>query len=235
MTNKTNLTVKDVNSRVEKLAADFQKTLQEFKSEFYTVKSTPLGDTYSEFLTKFEAFEKIINSSLDDIKSDLNNLKDRTEDLKNKYEDYELKSGSNYIVIHGLEEGGQDIYAKVIDLINSKFNINIKKSDINQCYRFRRNSKVKNGRPRPLAVQFCCRWMRDLVFYNKKCLKGSGIIFTEMLAVDVLKLFKKARELMGNSAWTSRGYVYISRGNGKVLIKTSADLETYQEGTATSS
>lgn len=231
MTNKVNLTVKDINARVEKMAEDFQRGLQEFKNEFALIKGTPAVEYHSEFLEKFRLFESSVNSSLNELKADVNRLRIHQEEFKEKLMHLEMKRHYNYIIIHGLKDDNVDIYEKVLNLINSAIKIEVKKSDIKQCYRLGKKRDNSN-RARPLAVQFCTLWMRDLVFFKKKCLKGSKVMITEMLKDDNLKLFKKCKEIMGNLVWTYRGLIYIGTDNGKVRITSETDLLKYQDASA---
>lgn len=228
---KDNPTVKEVNSRVDKLAEQFQQGLSDFKKEFLisrsAVPSTSDKDDY--FLNKFKEFEDAMNASLNKLKEDVNHLNERMLTLNNKVKWSELRRNYNVILIHGIKEKKNDSYAEILELIQNKIGIQLNKHNINECYRF--GKKGQNGKPRPVFVHFCQRWMRDMVFYSKKKLKGSGTMFTEMLTVDNLKLFKKARELVGNSAWTYGGLIYVAGagGDGRKLISSESDLSNVQK------
>lgn len=232
MTNKGNPTVKDINTRVEKMAEDFQRSLQEFKAEFASMKGSGTAEHQGEIFKKFNLFENSIKLSLNELKADVSRLKQHHEKLMNKLTDFENKKYYNYIIIHGLGEDGSDIYEKVLNLINFTIKVEVKKIDINQCYRLGKK-RDKNNSPRPLAVQFCNKWLRDLVFFKKRLLKGSKVMMTEMLTDDSLRLFKKSREILGRLVpWTYSGLVYIMVDGSKVLIKSEEDLVKYQGAAA---
>lgn len=227
MGSKANLTIRDVNARVDKLTELFQNGLQEFKNEFLVSKSdipsASGSDENSAFLNKFKAFEVSMIEELGRIKDDVAKLNEQITSLNKSKSNYELKRNYNFIIVHGLKENKTDIYEELLNLFSDKMGVNVKKSDINQCYRFGK-SDTKKDKPRPVAVQFCQRWLRDSIFFNKKKLKGSRVMVTEMLTFDNLNLFKKCRELMGTSAWTFNGLIYVSSSDGRKLIKSEADL-----------
>lgn len=222
---RDNPTIKDVNSRVDKLAEQFQQGLCDFKKEFLASKSASPGKSeqnYDAFFEKLKVFEDSMNASLTKLKGDVNKLTEDVLNLNNKVKNSELKRNYNVILIHGLKEEKNELCSEIIELIQNKIGIELKKENINQCYRF--GKKGSDNKPRPVPVHFCNRWIRDMVFFSKKKLKGSRIIFTEMLTTDNLKLLKMARELLGNSAWTYGGLVYVMGTGGKRLISSESDL-----------
>lgn len=87
-----------------------------------------------------------------------------------------------------------------------------------------RKNSTKN-KPRPLVLQFYRRWTRDTVFTNKKQLKGTRIVITELLTPENLQLFKKAREIFNQQAWTYNGFVYVETSGQRKLIKCDGDLD----------
>lgn len=242
-----NITLREVNARVDQLSAEFQNGFKEFKSEF-AAKFECMPESgvntankkFSDFLAKFEKFEAHINSALSLLKNDVQCLKEQVDSLNSKCKYMELKSYYNYIIVHGLEESGENVYDNLLKLINRRlFDVNsenatiVKKVDINRCYRLGKKDLKK---PRPLAVQFSSQWMRDLVFFKKKLLKGSKIMFTEFLTNENLKLFKMAKNIMGKSTWTFRGNVYAGNQDNKVLLRDEGDLnKLHSSGQASTS
>lgn len=98
----------------------------------------------------------------------------------------------------------------------------VKKRDINRCYRL---GKKDSEKTRPIAVQFCTQWIRDMVFDKKKLLKGTKVVFTEFLIDENLKLLRLAKQVMGKAAWTFRGLVYAGNKENKILLRKEEDLE----------
>ncbi|KAJ8933255.1 hypothetical protein NQ314_014136 [Rhamnusium bicolor] len=79
---------------------------------------------------------------------------------------------------------------------------------------------AKNGRPRSIAVEFSLRWHRDLVFYNKKMLKGSSVVVSEMLTADSLLLFKKSER----NVWSPK-----KQASSSNLIQSDSESEYVKE------
>lgn len=231
MTGKGVSTVKELSLRVDKLADEFQKGLQEFKKEFLSAKSVESSSaslTDSDFMVKFNKFEKFINDSICNLRSDVQEMKNDVSNLSRKQSNYELHRNSNFIIIHGLKNDNEDIYKSVLNLF-SKMGNPMNKNDLNHCFRLKSKKHTKTDKPRPIVVQFCCHWNRNLVFYNKKQLKGSSVLITEMLTNTNLVIYKRARELFGKSAWSSGGKVYVQSDGHKNEIKCLEDLAELQK------
>lgn len=229
-------TIKEVNARVEQLAGEFQQGLKDLKSEFlvnYTNEGLEETTTHkkkvSDFILKFNKFETEINLSLSGIKEDIRHLNNKVEISDSNYKNMEIRGRYNYILVHGIKEDVGDIYENLLQLINLKLlnvsndsEVCVKKRDINRCYRLGKKDPQKT---RPVAVQFCTQWIRDVVFYKKKLLKGSKVVFMEFLTDENLKLLKMAKNIMGKAAWTFRGLVYAGNKENKVLLKREDDLK----------
>lgn len=231
MTGKGASTVKELSLRVDKLADEFQKGLHEFKKEFLLAKSgesLSASHTDSDFMVKFNKFEKLINDSICNLRSDIQEIKFDISNLSRKQSNDELQRNSNCIIIHGLKNDNEDIYTSVLNLL-SKMGNPMNKNDLNHCFRLKAKKHPKTDKPRPIVVQFCCRWNRNLVYFNKKQLKGSSVLITEMLNNTNLVIYKRARELFGKSAWTSGGKVYVQCDGHKSEIKCLEDLVELQK------
>lgn len=228
------LTVNEVNQRVEELSENMKQGMAEIKSllsmssvSTSTSDNAPAGPNV-DILNSFKKFESEMYLSLEQLKSDINVLKEESNTTSNRVKNIELKNNYNYIIIHGFAENdNSDLLQDVIQLISDKVNIQVKKEAINACYRIGKKTPDKK-KPRPVAVLFTHRWLRDDIFFNKKKLKGSRIMFTELLTVDNLKLFKRAREVFDTSVWTFRGLVYVSQGGVKKLIRCNEDITEMQ-------
>lgn len=87
----------------------------------------------------------------------------------------------------------------------------------------KKNNNTK--KPRPIAVEFCQRWMRDSIYSNKKKLKGTNILITEKLTQPTLKLFLLVKGIKGKQCWTSGGRIYFLEGNVKKEIRNEEDVK----------
>ena len=90
-----------------------------------------------------------------------------------------------------------------------------------------------NGKPRPLLVKLSNERIKDIVFRNKKELKGSGITITEFLTPTRSALLKKCYdEIPANkSIWTDNGRILVKLQDQReiVHIANEDDLTKYVE------
>ncbi|XP_044747053.1 uncharacterized protein LOC123308463 [Coccinella septempunctata] len=218
-------TIKELNVRVDMLSEELRKGIEDFKNEFLkSQSSTPaIADIGENPLDLLEAFEKRMNDAIHHIKVDIDSLRNNVNMVKKKEHNSEMKRNLCFLLIHGIPESERDIYDAVIKLCNNKIEVLLKKEDLNQCYRVGRK-KTDSDKPRPIAVQFLRRWNRDAVFVNKRKLKGTNILITEMLTLENFILFKKARRTFGKSVWTLNGVIYVDLKGQKKVVNNEEDL-----------
>lgn len=206
-----------LSERMEGMAAKFEAELSDFKKKLSN-RATPTGESGAEndemvnLHSKFFSFEKDVLDSLQDIRREI-------DQLRSNMSRHIASTNQNCILIHGVAENQQDLYKEVIDLVETKIGTKICKSNLNTCYRMG-TRQVKSDKPRPVLVSFCQRWLRDEIFYGKKRLKGSAVLFTELLTSDMLALFKEARKHFQNSCWTMGGKVFIFSAGRKTLVNS---------------
>lgn len=231
--------LKELNARVEELAVKFDKGMSDFKKTFMDsnvfAATVPSGGELpkSDLESKFISFKRDILASLASLKDDISHLKQTQLENSVIINKVQMLHNSNNLIIHGITETPEvDIYNAVIDLFHNKLKVEVKKTDISNCYRL--GPKNSNKKCRPIVVQFIHRWIRDLIYFSKKQLKGSKILITEMLSTNVIKLLKNIRGVMGNSVWTQGGIIYILHNNQKRrILSENAWLELQDEINAT--
>jgi len=229
---KENSAFEMLSERMEQMADKFAGDLAKFKKELLLPGNRKLVDIEksdaNKLAERFFQFEKSVLGSLDEIRTEISQLKfTATKQV--------MDVNLNVILVHGVEENQTDLYESVCNLITTKININIRKTDLNYCYRLGQKKPDQN-RPRPIVVSFCQRWKRNEVFANKKRLKGSSVLFTELLTSDNLKLFKETRHYFHNSCWSMGGKVFVLCKGAKVLVKSIDELKkiSTNSGTGTS-
>ena len=141
--------------------------------------------------------------------------------MVNNTEKLTLNRNSNILLLHGIDEGSSNMYEVVQHLMLSKLNIDSEKRDFNHCYRL--GQKMDGKKPRPIVVDFATRWMRDIVFYSKKKLKGTKLLITEMLTLKNLNVYKIIREIQKISCWTRNGRVICLYNGKKMVIDTEEE------------
>lgn len=208
-----------LNQRMEEMAAKFKTDLNDFRNVLQeksmartsASEDNVLNGDLLKLSEKFSLFEKTVMTSLDSLRQDMNQIK------------IEVATNNNNILVHGVNEDSPDIYQAICDLMHSKININVQKNDINYCYRLG-TTNTRDKKPRPILVSFCCRWLRDQIFYSKKLLKGSNVLFTELLTAENLKLFKVARGHFRNHCWTRSGKVIVLCEGVQVVVFSQEKL-----------
>lgn len=209
-----------LSGRMDDMAAKFTMELDNFRREFQNNSSksgSEVSGNFEIFAERFAAFENGIKDMLQGFREEIIKLKAQEENSI-------MAANRGSILIHGLSENQQEEqYQKVIDVIITKIDPGFNKNDINYCYRLGQK-KSESSKPRPILVNFCRRWMRDRIFYGKKQLKGTKIMFTEVLTPVNLKLFKDAREVFKNSCWSKSGRVFVLHNSVKVQVRSSAML-----------
>lgn len=216
----------DIAAKMEDLEARFQQGIDRLRTEYHNSKPASEINVVS-FESKLEEFEAVMQKSLESIRMDIKNLRAELDDCKKKDVNRVRIGNFNKLVIRELpEKDSAMLVEEVCNLINNHIKVRCQKSDIKCCYRL--GKKLRDARERkcrPVVVEFVCQWKRDEVFFQKKNLKGSGFLISEMLTSDRFNLFLKVRrECEGNSVWTARGNIVVSINNVKYHINTEEDL-----------
>lgn len=218
--------IKELNVRIDKLSEEFKKGIDGFKDEFLKSQSTAITFTNTDVspLDLLKKFENRINDAINEIKVDIDSLKNNVNTVKKKQQNLEMKHNINLLLVHGISESEKDLVESVVKICNNKIEVQVKKDDLNQCYRVGKK-KLDSDKPRPVAVQFLRRWNRDAVFVNKRKLKGTKLLVTEFLSLENLILFKQARKIYGKSVWTHNGIVYRDVKGQKTVINCEQELK----------
>ena len=222
---KSQLTLQSVNSRLEEMAAKFQESMEKFNSDL--MDSANVGDRKGglDLVKKFKEFQKSINDSLSNLKSQIKIMEEDQSMIKSQINNFEIKKNCKSLLIHGIQESNSDLYIIILDFFKTRLGISLNKNDLDVCYRFGKKGTGTNNKPRPVAATFCQRWMRDVIFFKKKSLKGSVFLITELLTSDGLRLLKASKDKFGKNAWTFGGYVYVKGSDGvRKRINSVSDL-----------
>ncbi|CAG9763761.1 unnamed protein product [Ceutorhynchus assimilis] len=220
------LSLQSVNTRIDKLADTFQSAMAEFKTQLtakrMSMENKQVVDFVSDDLVKnFEDFQLSMTEAMSALKSDV-------QKLNSDNRSFRLKRNLKCLLVHGIgkSEAKVDLYEPLLSIFKNKLNIEISMNDLDIVYRLGKKGERRDKKfPRPILVEFCSRWKRDLVFKNKKHLKGSKIMLTELLTDDNLILFKQAKEKFGKSCWTYGGLVYAEFEGQRKLLRNKSDLQ----------
>lgn len=187
-----------------------------------------------------------LSEEIDSLKTDIRSLKVQNEELiqtnhslkqeldvqKVNLDRQEQYSRRNCIRIYGIpEDKGENTDDKVLSLFKNKMNLNVSIGDLDRTHRVGAVPGDKSGTRsklmhRPIIVKFVSYQARNLVFSNKKLLKGTGKIIREDLTKIRLQLLKSAINKFGTpNVWTSDGRIIINSKNQKITITTQSELD----------
>ncbi|KAG5873566.1 hypothetical protein JTB14_023845 [Gonioctena quinquepunctata] len=110
----------------------------------------------------------------------------------------------------------------ILQIFNTKMNLTIKNSDVGSCYRLEKPNAEKF---RPVLVNFFNRYTKQIIFPNKKYLKGTKYVIKEYLIKEQSTLFKMAIRNAGKDGkvWTSSGTVFSKLADNNITKITSID------------
>jgi len=186
-----------------------------YEKEFLQAIATSVGENIRRdmqmlsdmFKREIEEMKQDINRSNQDLqklRSEIGQIKeDARKDiirLEKKNEELEQYTRRNSLRIFNLEENkGEDCTAIVLNLFKNKLKINLDNSCVDRCHRTGRNNGTK---PRGIIIKFTAYSYRNLVFQNKKLLKGTRIVIAEDLTKQRINLLKRVWDEEGfQNAW----------------------------------
>lgn len=163
-----------------------------------------------------------LNEEVSVLKKDMLNLEKRMESRNDSLEQYTRR---NNLRMFGVQEDTkEDVEQKVRDVIKKKLNIALEDCAVERCHRI---GKLIRDKPRPIIIKFLSYKQRNLVFRNKKLLKGSSVVIREDLCSGRLGVYKEAVKKFGSpNVWTRDGSIVIKMGN---RIKTVVTVEDFND------
>lgn len=154
----------------------------------------------------------------------LNKMKLQLDALNTAVDRHETFMRRKVLLLHGVPENTTE---KVQTTVQGILRSHLKLSDVNVsnsihvCHRLGK-SQLK---PRPILVRFFNMEQRQLVWDNKKLLKGTGVTVSEFLTRTRHLAFTAARKHFGiNSCWTVEGRIVVVTPD-----KSRHKLETMDE------
>lgn len=76
-----------------------------------------------------------------------------------------------------------------------------------------------------MLVRLTHRWQRNIIYNNKKVLKGTGYVISEMLLREKLRLLKSVQNRVDKKlTWTWQGNVFVFVNNRRYHIDSEQRL-----------
>lgn len=181
------------------------------------IKELLSDETFLDFM-----FKKITDK-VNSLETALQKSEERITVLETKIERMQQNEKQNNLCIYGMqEEDNEKLNEKVLQLFNNKMTISIKRELIVKSYR----TGNKNHKNRPVIVKFDNNYARNLIYTNRKNLKGQGPVIVEDLIKSKLNLYQEAQMKLGKkNVYTWDGNVFvIDKNKQKHKVIKNSDL-----------
>lgn len=154
---------------------------------------------------------------------EINKLKLKNKEMESKIYILEQNEKRNNLRIYGVKATeNENIEEKILEIFNTKMNLDITKQHIDYCYRIKNNQEASNA----IFMKFTNNKIRSEVYQNKKKLKNIGINIKEDLTMANMKIYKEARMKYGyKNIWTTNGKIYGFIENSKVWLNKHFEQE----------
>ena len=203
-------------------------------------------DTIEQLKKKEEDLEETNSYATSRLQSQLEEKDAFIRIMMEKIDQLEQGTKANNIKISGVkEEEGEDIRAKVVDIVRDQLNIhNIQVDDIKDAGRMGKKTETK---ARDILVKFNCSTIRDTAYKKRKLLMRNDdpIYINEDLTQCRSQLFFEARKLRKKGklfgVWTQQGNIMVKLEQNdlpravsnfsqlKTLIQDYSDSENDQD------
>lgn len=197
---------------------------------------TIFGEEFIRNLTRTitEAVQQEIETKYKKVFTKLENeiitLKAENDKLRYANDKLEQYSRRNNICIFGVAEcEDPNIEKTVLELFNDKLHVKITPDAIDRCHRLGSTKKPNSG-PRPIIVKFTSNKYKQLVFNNKRKLKGLRVVVKEDLTSSRLLVMNEARKtLQADNIWTRDGKICVMVKNKIHTLTTLQDVTNLKE------
>lgn len=191
-----------------------------YDNDFMDSLSEKLADKVSQKVSNH--IDKL-TTQVNILEQKINFLQGEHDEMKRKLENLEQNTKINLLRIYGIPENNDgNLMQKVKETLESK--LEVKDVTLEHCYRIGQKTNNKN-KPRAVVIKFSNTQQRNMVFFNKKLLKGSKIIIMEELVKSKHELLTLAKEKLGKgNVWTINGRIYTKLNGKRICLKNEDDI-----------
>lgn len=203
-------------------------------------KTLTTNELYRLLVAENQKQTKEISQQISSLSSKLSKCNKKVEKLESRYLNLERSKRKNNIIIFG-SQINDNLLDETLNLINSKLDLNVTISQINNIYQIGKQPEKKG-----IVIEFISFLTKKLVFQNVKKLKGTGIaIANDLIAEDrenqkiLLKHLRLKREenieakIKGNSLVIGDKHYSVheleNQGTPNILETNSDVLTTSEE------
>lgn len=202
--------MKEMSKEIVKELVDDKQFLRAISESLVDIVMEKVAEKIDELSLKINSYSTVAT----DIQSEQEELKQRIEEL-------EQKSKINELRFYGVPDVGNNKTKETVeDIIKSKLEIpNVK---IVHCQRIGSKNKSKKN---AVVVKFDSILQRNLIYFNKKKLKGSGIVIVEEMTKGKHDLLLFAKEKLGKEkVWTVEGRLYARKDGRRLLLANEEEI-----------
>ena len=158
-------------------------------------------------------------------------LNELIQKLEVRIDDHEQRNRNACLLIHGVEESGEENTDDVaLNILNNELGFQFEQNHIQRSHRLgvkkqARNTRSNKTNPRPIIIKFSNYRDRRAVFVSKKKLKGQPISISENLTKTRYVLLKAATLKLGRgNVWSNDGRIMTKMNDRYINITSLEDL-----------
>lgn len=196
---------------------------QVFTRIFQTEKQDIINAITDIFENKIKVLTDAYGEQVNKLKTDLQVCRDKIMLLENKNDDLEQYSRRNNARFFGIkEEMNENVEETVLLTVEKHMDIKIPPDSISRCHRI---GKAKEGKARPIIINFTNYKVKEQIFRSRKMLKGKNITIHDDLTKKRLNLLNAVRDKYGiRNTWTRDGNVFARNDMGVQQINEMGDM-----------
>ncbi|CAH0401913.1 unnamed protein product [Chilo suppressalis] len=200
------------------LESILMKKMGDLEAQLKSSSSKKDGDNLLKIQEEFNTFKNVVHNILQLLRQQITEVIKSVDAVKTRHR-------QKCLLLSGLpEKSDAELANNAVSLLQKHLGLcEITGESIKACYRL---GRYKEGRNRPVVIEFTGQHIRSLIWKNKTRLKGSDLVLEEFLTRSRQSAFRAAREHFGmKSVWTSSGNICISTPDGnKVRILSMDEL-----------
>lgn len=189
--------------------------LEDIAQKVAAIVVKQLDDRFEQLLKKYTALENRVNT-----------LEREKEELNKKVDFLEQYTRRNSVRVFGIpEKKNENTDELVLEVFNNNLGLQITAENVDRSHRVGAYNPVSK-KPRGIIVKFTSYRYRNLVFQNKKKLKGTKLTIKEDLTRNRLEVLNCAADQFGyKNVWTRDGAVCINNNGKKHICQNMHELE----------
>ena len=224
--------------KIDDLKAEYEtklKEAQDTKTSNTSITTPSPPSSINQLIQEVKSNVGNAMSGLKQAENDILNISLKVSNNEERIEEGDQYGRVSSLLAHKLEgipvkQFGKEFYDFVLKFLNEKFpskECDVERHHIDIAHTIK--SRKKDSKP-VLLIKFCNRWVRDMIFFCKKDLKGTGISITEHLTPYTRQLLDAAKQCYGvGNVWTRNCIVTALVNGNKTPIRSFSELNRFSK------